>query len=77
MVAEKSQVCFCSGVKPRMKSSSSLKPMFSISSASSSTTYALALDRLAVHKVDEAAWRGDDHMASSSALICVTMLAPP
>ena len=37
MVAENSAVCFVSGVEARMRSTSSAKPMRSISSASSST----------------------------------------
>ncbi|SLI22296.1 Uncharacterised protein [Mycobacteroides abscessus subsp. abscessus] len=39
MVAENSATCFSRGVSARMRSTSSWKPIFSISSASSSTRY--------------------------------------
>ena len=43
MVAENKRVCFCLGVSPNMVSKSSLNPIVSISSASSSTTRATEL----------------------------------
>ena len=80
MVAENNHVFFESGVYSRMVSSSSLKPMLSISSASSKIkwliwskcTAFLLIKSINRPGVAMTTWRGD-----LSSRIWVTMLAPP
>ena len=68
MVAENSATCLSSGVSARIVSTSSAKPIFSISSASSSTRYLSSrqVEGALVEVVHDAAGRADDDVHAAT-----------